>query len=435
MNTETSIVVQNITKIYKLFDNPIDRLKESFHPFKKKYHRDFYALRDVSFDVKKGEVVGIVGKNGCGKSTLLQIITGVLTQSSGEVTVTGNVSALLELSAGFNPELSGIDNIYFKSSILGFSKEQTEAKIDDILSFADIGEFIYQPIKTYSSGMYGRLGFAVAINVDPDILIIDEALSTGDFRFQQKCLRKIREFQEIGKTILFVSHNTGSVVEFCSRAIWLMDGKVHDTGTPNDICKQYISFMAYGETSSSVESDEVREVASSAGNHDDDGKFGGIKWQPLKDISFFGTGKATIDKISLCLKNDKSMVTMFEGGERVIFYIGITVHETITQPIVGFHLSDANGVNLLGMNTCVLNRDLGVFEAGETKIVEFEFDFPALKVGSYAFSPAIAEGDQVENVQHHWVHDAYLLEIASADPSHKLGHFFVIKENVDIRVS
>ena len=192
----TAIKVSHLTKVYKLYDKPVDRLKESLHPLKKKYHKDFYALNDVSFEIKKGETVGIIGKNGAGKSTLLKIITGVLTPSSGHVHVNGRIASLLELGAGFNPEYTGIENIYLQGTLMGYSHSEMESKIDGILAFADIGDFVHQPVKSYSSGMYARLAFSVAINVEPDILIVDEALSVGDMYFQQKCMDKIISMQK-----------------------------------------------------------------------------------------------------------------------------------------------------------------------------------------------------------------------------------------------
>lgn len=221
-----AIKVENLTKVYKLYNSPIDRLKESLHPFRRKYHHDFYALHDVSFDVKKGESVGIIGKNGSGKSTLLKILTGVLSPGCGAVQVNGNVSALLELGAGFNPELNGIDNVYFNGTLMGYSKEEMDGKLDEILAFADIGEFVYQPVKTYSSGMYVRLAFAVAINVNPDILIIDEALSVGDALFQQRCIAKIRNLKDSGVTLFFVSHAPEVLRALCTKGIWLEKGRI-----------------------------------------------------------------------------------------------------------------------------------------------------------------------------------------------------------------
>ena len=240
MNKNTAIKVQNLTKTYKLYKEPIDRLKEALNPFKKSYHNDFHALKNVSFEIKKGETVGIIGRNGSGKSTLLKIITGVLTPSSGRVAIHGKISAILELGAGFNPEMSGLENIYLNTSINGMNKEATDKKIDEIREFAELGEFIHQPLKTYSSGMKARLAFAVAINIDPDILIVDEALAVGDAAFQRKCFAKMEQIREAGATILFVSHSEGSIVSLCSRAIWLSNGEKIIEGEPKLVTGLYM---------------------------------------------------------------------------------------------------------------------------------------------------------------------------------------------------
>lgn len=243
MDENTIIKIQNISKIYKVYDKPIDRLKESVIPIKKKYHREFVALNNISFDVKKGEIVGIVGKNGSGKSTLLKIITGVLSPTSGSVDIKGKISALLELGAGFNQELSGMENIYLNGTIMGFTKSEIEEKIPIILEFAEIGDFIHQPVKTYSSGMFARLAFAVAINVDPDILIVDEALSVGDMYFQEKSFTKMKNFREQGKTIFFVSHSLPSVRNFCNRAIWIHEGQIKMIDRADAVCNEYTDWI------------------------------------------------------------------------------------------------------------------------------------------------------------------------------------------------
>jgi ABC-type polysaccharide/polyol phosphate transport system ATPase subunit len=238
-----AISAQNLTKIYKLYDRSIDRLRESLHPFRRSYHNDFYALKDVSFEINKGETFGIIGKNGSGKSTLLKIIAGVLTPSGGNLEVRGKVSAVLELGIGFNPDMTGLENIYFSGTIMGYSRKEMDAKLDDILSFADIGDFINQPMKTYSSGMFVRLAFAVAMKVDPEILVVDEALAVGDMFFQSKCMLMMKRMIDSGMTLLFVSHDTSSVTNLCRRAIYLENGVVKTMGEAISVTDQYLKDM------------------------------------------------------------------------------------------------------------------------------------------------------------------------------------------------
>lgn len=244
---ETIIDIKHLNKVYNLYDKPIDRLKEVLSPTHKCYHREHYALNDISLEIKKGESVGIVGKNGSGKSTLLKIITGVLNPTSGEMNVQGKISALLELGAGFNPEYTGIENIYLNGTMMGYSKAEMDEKVDDIIAFADIGDFINQPVKTYSSGMFARLAFAVSINVEPEILIVDETLSVGDTRFQVKCIDKMKELKDIGTTILFVSHATEQIKRFCNKGIWLQNGIVKKIGEASEIVDIYENYMRFGE--------------------------------------------------------------------------------------------------------------------------------------------------------------------------------------------
>jgi len=358
-----------------------------------------------------------------------------LTPTTGSARVKGKVSALLELGAGFNPELSGLENVYFKSSLLGSSREETGGKINEILEFADIGEFIHQPVKTYSSGMYVRLAFSVAINVDPDILIIDEALSVGDFRFRQKCLRKINQFREAGKTILFVSHEHMSVVNFCTRAVWLLEGTIHKSGDPEDICKDYVSYTAYGDsktteppTGGAIEGVMMPEGGAVVGQP-------GPEWVEIGGCESFGHGGAAIEKVSFVSRKNLTRIDMFEGGERVMFSVMIRVEQPLTHPIVGFHVIDEIGIHVFGMNNVASGVELGEFLPGEVKIVEFEFDFPILKVGNYSFSPAVADGTQLDHIQHHWVHDAFVVRVVSQDPAASLGNYLVIKkDDLDIRV-
>jgi len=243
MSKELMIGVYGLTKVYKMYEKPLDRLKESLSITHKQYSREFYALNDINFEVRKGECIGIIGTNGSGKSTLLKIITGVLNPTFGDVIVNGKVSALLELGAGFNPEYTGVENIYLNGTMMGYTREEVDAKVDEILQFADIGDFAYQPVKTYSSGMFVRLAFAVAINVNPDILIVDEALSVGDYKFQSKCYRKFEEFREQGKTILLVTHDVDTIKKFCSRAIWIERGNLRLDGGTKEVTSLYIKSL------------------------------------------------------------------------------------------------------------------------------------------------------------------------------------------------
>lgn len=263
--SDTVINIQNLSKIYKLYNQHIDRLKEAVNPFKKQYHRKFYALKNVDIQVKKGEILGIVGRNGAGKSTLLKIITGVLTPSGGKCTVNGRVSALLELGTGFNPDLTGMENIYFNGTIMGYSREEMESKVDDILSFAELGDFIGQPLKTYSSGMKSRLGFAVAINIDPEVLILDEVLAVGDELFKRKCYAKMEQLFQCGCTVLFVSHTLSTVNQMCSRSILIDNGEVILNGPSKMVTTFYQKYMFAKPRDAAVIRDEIIKLNQNEG--------------------------------------------------------------------------------------------------------------------------------------------------------------------------
>ncbi len=258
MSKHSAIEVEKLSKIYNLYNKPSDRIKEIVNPLRKSYHQEFYALKDISFKIKKGDTVGILGHNGAGKSTLLKIITGVLTPTSGTIKTDGRISSMLELGAGFKLEMTGLENIYLNGTLMGFSKDEIDSKLDSIIDFADIGDYLYQPTKMYSSGMFARLAFAVSINVEPDILIVDEALSVGDIKFQLKCVNKFKELQKKGITILFVSHDISAVRSFCNSAIWLDGGKIKDIGDVVDVTAKYSEYM-YGNRDSSSEDIEIKD--------------------------------------------------------------------------------------------------------------------------------------------------------------------------------
>lgn len=327
---EIAIKIESLSKIYRLYDKPIDRMKESLSISKKKYSKEHYALKNITFDVKKGESIGIVGKNGSGKSTLLKIITGVLTQSQGSIEVNGKIAALLELGAGFNPEYTGIENIYLNGTMMGYTKEEMEKRVNPIVEFADIGEFINQPVKTYSSGMFARLAFAVAINVEPEILIVDEALSVGDTRFQIKCIDKMKELKEKGTTILFVSHATEQIKRFCNRAVWINNGEMMDIGESSEIIDKYESYMLYGGivASNINEKNEKKELV------DDDDLDPMIR--PKEDILAKIT-EVKVDKAKLKTFDSLEVVVKYEIYEQEIsgFLLGVAIYTPNREYIFG----------------------------------------------------------------------------------------------------
>lgn len=432
MSSDVVLKVNNIGKRYEIYEAPHYRLFQALFHGRRQFYKEFWALRDVSFEVKQGECLGIIGRNGSGKSTLLQIIAGTLAPTTGEVEAYGGVSALLELGSGFNPEFTGRENVYMNGAILGLSKAEIDKKFDEIAAFADIGDFIEQPVKIYSSGMFVRLAFAAAINIDPHILIVDEALAVGDVRFQQKCFRKLNEFRNDGRTVLFVSHDMSAVKMFCDRSMWLDCGKVQSTGTPDKVTKEYISFMAYG-----LETDSERKEKLKDGSIVDSPDIK-INWENTAHCLSFGDGCAEIVATTLYSKARSERITIFKGGEEVVYYVKITARHRIELPIVGFLLNDDHGIHILGYNSHNLGLTIEPLEPGETRVFRFEFKFPCLKSGAYLFSPAIAEGTQMTHVQHHWVHDAYMVQIANTDTIANMGFYFIpegaslVEEHIDV---
>lgn len=420
MSSDVALRVNNVGKRYEIYSAPHYRLFQTLFHGRRQFYKEFWALRDVSFEVKRGECVGIIGRNGSGKSTLLQIITGTLAPTIGEVEVGGKVSALLELGSGFSPEFTGRENVYMNGAILGLSKAQIDKKFDEIAAFADIGEFIEQPVKIYSSGMYVRLAFAAAVNVNPDILIIDEALAVGDVRFQQKCYRKLKEFRNSGRTVLFVSHDMGAIKMFCDRSIWLDCGKIQAMGTPEKVTKEYISFMSYG-----LKIDSEHKEKPEEGLIVDSLRDIKINWESTAHCESFGDGGAEIKATAFYSKTHGEPIKIFEGGEEVIYYVKITAKQRIEVPLIGFLINDDHGVHMLGYNNHNLGFTIEPFEPGETRVFRFEFKFPRFKPGAYLFSVAIAEGTLLVHLQHHWVHDAYVVQVESKEEIAQMGCYFI----------
>lgn len=429
-NLDLAIKVDKITKCYEVYDKPLDRLKQFIIPRalglftrkKKKYYKEFWALKDVSFEIKKGETVGLIGRNGCGKSTLLQLICGTLNQSSGEVSTYGRVAALLELGSGFNPEFSGRDNVYMNAAVLGLTKVEIENCFDEILAFADIGDFIDQPVKNYSSGMVVRLAFAVIAHVNADILVIDEALAVGDAFFIQKCMRFLRSFMETG-TVLFVSHDTAAVVNLCSKVVYLDKGEVVSIGTPKEITAKYLAslYQEEQEIDNTKSSDMSSPVVDVSDKDYKDFRESIINSSVLRndieifkfslDANSFGSGGAEIRTVRL-LDTEGTPLSWIVGGENVILEIKCLAKENILRPIIGFDFKDRLGQVIFGDNTYLKYQFLSLpVEQGKTVTARFEFRLPLLPTGDYTINAAIADGTQDKHVQLHWVYDALIIKV------------------------
>jgi lipopolysaccharide transport system ATP-binding protein len=423
---DVTISVRGVSKRYEIYDRPRDRLFQMLARGRRQYFREFWALRDVSFDVRRGETVGIIGRNGSGKSTLLQLICGTLNPTAGGIEVHGRVAALLELGAGFNPEFSGRENVFMAAKLLGLTQQQVEERYDRIAAFADIGEFIEQPVKTYSSGMYVRLAFAVNAHVDADILVIDEALAVGDAVFTQKCMRYIRGFKENG-TLLFVSHDSAAVQSLCESAVWLAHGRVHMKGPSREVGEAYLKYVfqqSYGEDvklqdvaapTVTVASDPqtAPEPLVQDGGATADAPLAAPK-RNLEQAQGFRTGRADILDVRMEAADDQAR-KLFQGGEQVRMRIRAIAHERLHSPIVGFLLRDRLGQDLFGENTlCIRDGGIVPVDAGETFEASFEFRLPLLPNGAYAVMASVADGDLAANVQHHWLHDALIIHVSSS---------------------
>lgn len=378
----TVIELNNLSKVYKLYERPRDRLVEALSPWGQKRHKQFSALKNVSFSVNPGEVVGVIGKNGSGKSTLLKIITGVLSPTLGRAHVDGKIAALLELGAGFHPELTGLENIFLNGTMMGFSRAQMQNRLNDIVTFADIGDFIRQPVKTYSSGMFVRLAFATAINVNPDILIVDEALSVGDMFFQLKCYKKFEEFRTAGKTILFVTHDMGSILKYCNRAIVLNEGEKIGEGFPRDMVDLYKKVLVNAHTIK-----EDRNIVSTNRNLGNDRKPENL-WKSQFNIDgqaqTYGNGNVNIIDFGL-FNAEGELDSTLEKGKVWILKLRFEFNKEVVNPIFAFTLKDRKGTELTGTNTFFEGHEVSKVIAGEIVEVAFEQEMH-LQSGQYFLS-------------------------------------------------
>lgn len=388
---DTVIEIKNITKIYNLYNKPSDRLKEALFS-RKSRHTEFAALNDVSFDVCKGEILGIIGKNGSGKSTILKIITNVLTPTSGECIVKGKIAALLELGAGFNMEYTGIENIYLNGQMIGFSKEEMDKKLQDIIDFADIGEHIFQPVKTYSSGMFARLAFSVAISVDPDILIVDEALSVGDVFFQNKCYRRFEEFRDKGKTILFVTHDMGSVIRYCNRCVLLNAGKKVGEGKPQEMVDLYKRIMV-GQWNENEEKNSTIENSIDSTNINVN-RLWKEQISTNPDMEVYGDGRAEIIDFGIFSDSGNIGNNVYKGDYYTV-KMKVRINDDNLNPIFAFKLRDVKGTELTGTNTMLEDIDTSHCKNGDIVTISFR-QKQYLQPGQYLVSLGCTafEGDQ-----------------------------------------
>lgn len=374
-----AIKVQNLTKTYKLYNKPIDRLKEALHPLKKKYHNEFHALHDISFTIEKGETVGIIGHNGAGKSTLLKIITGVLSPTHGHVHVNGKIASLLELGAGFNPEYTGIENIYLQGTLIGYTYQETEQRLDRILQFADINDFVYQPVKSYSSGMFARLAFAIAINVDPDILIVDEALSVGDMNFQAKCMTAMDRIKQKGTTILFVSHDINSVKSLCERGIYIKNGVMHAIGKASDVAEEYMKHAREEMNKNHVSSEHNEIILKSFTNPNIDIPKSAYFKKSLdfeKKAEQFreGTGEARITCVEI-LDEFNNLVVDIDFNKKIKIKIYVHCYKS-TSISANFHLLDDKGISITTGSLLLVGEKLLQVEPNDQLIFEYNFAVP-----------------------------------------------------------
>lgn len=424
------ISVDGISKFFEIYPKPSYRLWQMIFRGRRRFYEPFWALRDISFTVGRGECVGVIGRNGAGKSTLLQIITGTLAASSGCIDVKGRVAALLELGSGFNPEFTGRENVYLNASILGLTREETDSRYDDIVAFADIGDFIDQPVKSYSSGMVVRLAFAVVAHVDADVLVIDEALSVGDAFFTQKCMRFLRRFIA-ERTALFVSHDTAAVNSLCNRALLMEHGRIKQMGSPKDVTETYLKDVYEAHQGSSAPVAEASETATE--KEDAEGRERACTPEDFRDMradlinasnlrndiqvfafnersADFGKKGVTITGAALLDGRGRPLCWVV-GGEPVSLQITVRAHKDVFSPIIGFFLKNRLGQHIFGDNTFLAYREKPVLlRRGQSARALFSFVMPILETGDYSFSIAVAEGTQVEHIQHDWKHDALVLK-------------------------
>ena len=404
-----AVEFERVSKSYSIYESPGDRLKELLTLQRISFHRDFWALQDLNFEIRRGETFCIVGENGSGKSTLLQMVAGIMHPSAGRVTVNGRVSALLELGSGFNLEFSGRDNVYLNGAILGLSKKQIDQRYSAIEEFAEIGEFINQPVKTYSSGMVVRLAFAVAINVDPEILLVDEALAVGDLYFRHRCMRKVHELRARGVTILFVSHSVGDLKAIGDRTMWLERGRIVDIGETESVVTKYLAAMVEKDTAYlALKHRNIPAVARPASRPDE------VVDQIPNIDHRFGDRRAEILGIAL-LDANGSPVNLLQPSSKVVLRISVFAKDHIENPNVGFMMRNHLGIDFSGTNTTREEIELAPMQPGDVYTVDFHLELPELYPGSFSFSPAVADGTLTAYRMCDWIDNALTVQMGSGE--------------------
>ncbi len=400
------IVFRSVSKSYPIYSKPADRLAELVTLNRVKRHRDHWALRNVDFEVERGSVFCLIGENGSGKSTTLQLAAGIFPATSGEVEINGRVSALLELGAGFNPEFSGRDNVYLAGTVQGLSTREIRQRYSDIEQFAEIGDFINQPVKTYSSGMLVRLAFAVAINVDPEILLVDEALAVGDFYFRQRCMRKVHELRSRGVTIMFVSHATADIKALGTDCLWLEKGEPVERGKPDVVIHNYLARMSEKDQSyRASHSEQGMPVERGA-------RLAPEIVETIPNIDHrHGNGAAEIIGIA-ALDESGVVVPMMEPDRILVIRISVRAKQPLSQPNVGFMMRNHLGMDFAGTNTTREETLLDPMQPGDIATVDFHIRIPELYPGHFSFSPAIADGDHIQYAMCDWVENALTLEMS-----------------------
>ena len=410
MSSDSAILLTGIEKSYKLYQSPLARFKEALHPRKKKYYEDFYALKGINLEIPKGQTWGIIGLNGSGKSTLLKIICGVIQPDCGSLQVNGRIAALLELGSGFNPEYTGRQNVFFSGALADVARAEMEERFPEIEAFAEIGDFIDQPVKSYSSGMLMRLAFAVAVHVSPDILVIDEALAVGDARFQHKCMKKIKSFQG-RSTMLLVTHDMSAVLILCDRVVWLHEGSLVEIGNPKKLVDKYTQAFYEGGPPEITPEALIRMRGELPTSQLSPTKVEEVTTLKVTETATaFGSGGVKIGQIALFSK-ERGPVDAVYGGEAVVFHLWLESVSDIKKPIVGFLVKNRLGIEIFGFNNVSLQIELPPLRVNESYLVEFEFTWPLIAADNYSISIAIADGILESHVMHHWIHDVLTVDV------------------------